>query len=97
MEYIYTAILIHKCGGKIEQDTVRRVIESAGGKPDEGKIKALVAAMANVDIDKAIKEAVIPVAAPSAPVVSGEAKEEEKKEEKVSEEKAAAGLGALFG
>ena len=97
MEYIYTAVLIHKCGGKVDQSTVKRVIEAAGGKPDEGKIKALVAAMANVDIDKAIKEATIPVAS-AAPVGSVEVKKEEKKEEeKVSDEKAAAGLSSLFG
>ncbi len=97
MEYIYTAVLIHKCGGKINEPTVSKVIEAAGGRPDEGKVKALVAALANVDIDKAIKEAAIPMAAP-VNVGEVEQKKEVKKEEpKEDPEKAAAGLSALFG
>ena len=76
----------------------------AGVKPDEARIKALVASLEGVDIDKAIEKAAVPVAtAPTAAPAEGgkeEKKEGEKKkkeEEKVSEEKAAAGLGALFG
>ena len=97
MEYIYGALLIHKCGGRIDVPTVTKVMQDAGTKPDEGKVKALVAAMEGVDIEKAIKEAAI---APSAPVAVSESgvKEEEKKEvQKEDPDKAAAGLGALFG
>ena len=64
MEYVYAAMLIHKLGGKINEDTVKKVIQAAGGKPDDGRVKALVAALSDVDIDAAIKEAsVAPVAA----------------------------------
>ena len=62
-------------------------------------LEAVVAALANVDIEKAIKEAAVPVAA-VAPVSAhaGEEKKEAKKEEpREDPEKAAAGLGALFG
>ena len=96
MEYIYTAMLLHKTGQKIEEHNVRKVLESAGFKPDDMKIKALVAALSGVDIDKAIKEAAMPAAAPVAVAVAHVA-EKKKEEPKVSEEAAAAGLGALFG
>jgi large subunit ribosomal protein L12 len=105
MEYVYAAMLLHKAGQKIEEGSVKKVLEAAGVKPDEARIKALVASLEGVDIDKAIeKAAVAPAAAAPAggaaegAAPAGEKKEEKKKEEeKVSEEKAAAGLGALFG
>ena len=104
MEYVYAAMLLHKAGQKIEEGSVKKVLEAAGVKPDEARIKALVASLEGVDIDKAIeKAAVAPVAAAPAGGAAeegkgGEEKKEKKKEEeKVSEEKAAAGLGSLFG
>ena len=104
MEYVYAAMLIHKLGGKIEEDTVKKVIQAAGGTPDDGRAKALVAALSDVDIDAAIKEAAaVPVAAAPAASAGGEAapaaeeKKEEEEEDKKSADEAAAGLGALFG
>lgn len=100
MEYVYCAMLLHKAGKKIDEESMEKVLTAAGITPDKAKIKATVAALADVDIDKVIKEASIaPVAAPTqAPAeVKEEAKKEEKKEEKKTEEEAAAGLGALFG
>ncbi len=100
MEYVYAAMLIHKLGGKIEEDTVKKVIQAAGGTPDDGRAKALVAALSDVDIDTAIKEAsVAPVAAAPAANAGSAAPVAEKKEEEVkkSADEAAAGLGALFG
>jgi len=102
MEYVYAAMLLHKAGQKIEEGSVKKVLEAAGVKPDEARIKALVASLEGIDIDKAIEKAAVAPAA-AAPAAAGEGKAEEKKEEKkkeeekVSEEKAAAGLGALFG
>jgi len=100
MEYIYTGMVIHKAGGKIDEATVTKVLEAAGAKPDAARVKALVAAFEGVDIEKVIKEAsVMQVAAAPAEAKQDkkEAKPEAKKEEKKSEEQAAAGLGALFG
>ena len=103
MEYVYAAMLLHKAKQKVDEASVKKVLEAAGVAPDEARIKALVASLEGVNIDEAIEKAAVPVAA-AAPVAAaggGEAekKEEKKKkeEEKVSEEKAAAGLGALFG
>ncbi|MDP2749981.1 MAG: 50S ribosomal protein P1 [Nanoarchaeota archaeon] len=100
MEYIYAAMLLHKAGKKVEEASVKKVLEAAGISPDQARIKALVASLEGVDIEAAIKEAAVPVAVASAP--SGEAKKEDKKkdaaaDEKKKEESAAAGLGALFG
>ncbi|HDM43634.1 50S ribosomal protein P1 [Candidatus Woesearchaeota archaeon] len=102
MEYVYAAMLLHKAGQQINEENVKKVLEAAGVKVDEARVKALVAALEGVNIDEVIEKA---KAAPVAVAPAGaeakaekkEAKKEEKKEEKVSEEKAAAGLGALFG
>jgi large subunit ribosomal protein L12 len=104
MEYIYSAMLLHSAGQKITEEHVKKVLTAAGVKPDEGRIKALVASLDGVNIDEAIKTAAVPVAAaPAAPTGAKteekkeEKKEKEKKKEDVSEEEAAAGLSALFG
>jgi len=104
MEYIYSAMLLHSAGQKITDANVKKVLEAAGVKADDGRIKALTASLDGVNIDEAIKTAAVPIAQAAAPA-STEGKPEEKKEEKkkkeekeeVSEEEAAAGLGALFG
>ena len=104
MEYVYSAMLLHSAGQKITAANVKKVLEAAGVKADDGRIKALTASLEGVNIDEAIKTAAVPVAA-AAPAAPAEGKPEEKKEEKkkkeekeeVSEEEAAAGLGALFG
>lgn len=95
MEYIYAAMLLHKSGQPVNEENVKKVLTAAGITPDDAKVKALVVALDGVDIEKAVKEAVAQ-AVVAAPAAKPEAKEE-KKEEKVSEEKAAAGLGSLFG
>ncbi len=98
MEYVYSAMLLHSMGQKVEENAVKKVIQAAGGKPDDGKVRALVTALESVDIEKAIKEATLPVAAaPVAAPAAGHEAKAEKKEEKKDEEAAAAGLGSLFG
>jgi len=102
MEYMYAAMLIHKAGKKVDETTVKKVLEGAGIKPDEARIKALVASLEGVNIDEAVKKAATPVAiaAPAAPAEVGKPKEDKKKaaaEEKKKEEEAGAGLSALFG
>ncbi len=102
MEYIYAAMLLHKAGKEISEDTVKAVLSAAGVTVDDARVKALVAALQGVDIEEAIKKAAVaaPVAAaaPAGAAPAEEAKKEEKKEDdKKSEAAAAAGLGALFG
>lgn len=99
MEYIYSAMLLHSAKQPITEEHVKKVLTAAGVKPDEARIKALVASLEGVNIDEAIKNAAMPVvaAAPAAgaPAEKKDEKKKEKKEE-VSQEEAAAGLSALF-
>ncbi|MEM0231420.1 MAG: 50S ribosomal protein P1 [Candidatus Woesearchaeota archaeon] len=101
MEYVYAALLLHKAGKKVDETSIRKVLEAAGISPDEAKIKALVASLEGVDIDKAIESAQVVTAAPSAAAPAqqhaAEEKKAEKEEDKKSEEAAAVGLSALFG
>jgi large subunit ribosomal protein L12 len=99
MEYVYAALLLHSAGEKVSEEGVKKVLTAAGVKPEEPRIKALVAALSEIKIEDALKSAqAMPVAA--APAAAGaEAKKEEKKPEddKKKGEEALAGLGALFG
>lgn len=96
MELIYSALLLHKAGKPIDAANVKKVLDSIGVQKSDGEIKGLVAAMDGIDIEKAIKEASIPVAAPATTTATPK-KEEKKEEPKEDPDKAAAGLGALFG
>jgi len=107
MEYVYGALLLHSAGKEITEENLANVLKAAGIEPDAARIKALVSALEEVDIEEAIKTAAMPVAAmPAAsPTQQAQPAEEEKKEEEEKkkeeeekkEEEAIAGLGALFG
>jgi large subunit ribosomal protein L12 len=106
MENIYAAMLLHKAGKEINEQNLMQVLSSAGINADAVQIKALVASLAEVKIDEAIKSAPTMMAAPSAapaaaPAAEAKPKEEDKKkkeaDEKQKEEAALEGLGALFG
>jgi len=107
MEYVHAAILLHKAGKPVNEENLTQVLTAAGINADPVRIKALVASLAEVNIDEALKSATTfaPVAAApaTAPAPTAEAKpatEEKKKkeeEEKKKEEAAIEGLGALFG
>jgi len=103
MMYIYAGLLLHRAGKKITEESLKKVLEAAGVKVDEARVKALVSTLEGVNIDEAVKKAAMPIAAPAASGGEADAKAGEKKEEKKPEEEkktqeaAAAGLGALFG
>ncbi len=102
MKYVYAALLLHSSAQPITEENVKKVVDAAGGQVEEVQVKALVAALSEVNIDEALKSAtaIMPVAAPAAPTAAAEGKKEEKKaaeDEKKKEEEALAGLGALFG
>ncbi|MDD1775936.1 MAG: 50S ribosomal protein P1 [Candidatus Methanomethylicus sp.] len=103
IEYIYAGMLLHNAKQPISEDSITKVLSAAGVAVDEARVKALVAALSEVNIDEAIKAAALPVAAaPAATAAQAptEAKKEAKKEEKkeqASEEETAEGLGSLFG
>jgi len=99
MEYIYSALLLHKLGKEVNEQNVTNMIQASGAQPNESQIKSLVASLKGVDIDKELESASLVTADPAGDGAEGAAKEE-KKEEKPKEEKkeaAAEGLSALFG
>ena len=106
MEYVYAAMLLHKAGKEINEENLTQVLKAAGINADAARVKALVASLAEVNIEEAIKSAptmmAAPAATPAAPAPAAEAKPKEEKkkkeeEEKAKEEAALEGLGALFG
>jgi len=103
MEYIYAALLLHNSGKEVTEDGITAVMEAAGIKADKGRIKALISALSDVNIDEAMAQAQpayapapvappaqapMPAAAPEAPKAEKAGKEEEEKKKKEEEEKA---------
>ena len=103
MEYVYAALMLHKLKKDITEENVTSIVKASGTEVNEAKVKSLVASLADVNIEDAIKAA--PVAAAAAPAAAapaegGEGKKEEKKDEAASgksEEQAMEGLSSLFG
>ena len=102
MEYVYAALLLHKLDKEVNEANLSSVVKASGAEVNEAQVKALVAALADVNIDEAVKAAPVAVAAAAAPAsdaaAGGEAKKEEApKEEDKTEEAAMEGLSSLFG
>ena len=113
MEYVYAALLLHKLKQNITEDSVKNVVQAAGVTPDDVRVKALVAALSEVQIDEALKAAPVAVAAAApaaaAPAAGGAGAagggagaagggaEAAPKEEEKKEEEALEGLSSLFG
>ena len=102
MEYVYAALMLHKLKKDITEENVTSIVKASGAEVNEAKVKSLVASLADVDIEDAIKAAPVAVAAApaAAPAEGGEGKKAEKKEEAADgkkEEAAMEGLSSLFG
>ena len=108
MEYVYAALILNETDEEINEDNITGVLEAAGVDVEESRVKALVAALEDVDIEEAIETA---AAAPAAGAAAGAAaaddaddddddEEEEAAEEEEDDEDDDAGgegLGELFG
>ena len=102
MEYVYAALMLHKLEKEVNEENVANVVKATGAEVNEAQVKALVASLADVNIEDAIKAAPVAVAAaaPAAAAAGGDAPKEEKKAEPPSEkqeEAAMEGLSSLFG
>jgi len=102
MEYVYAALMLHKLKKEITEENVTSIVKASGAELNEAKVKSLVASLADVDIEEAIKAAPAAAApAAAAPAAEGgEGKKAEKKDEAAtgkSEEAAMEGLSSLFG
>jgi len=105
MEYVYAALMLHKLKKDINEDNITSLVKASGAEVNAAQVKALVASLADVNIEEAIKAAPVAVAAAAAPAEAAAGKGDEKKGEKKekaadsgkSEEQAMEGLSALFG
>ncbi|MDC0856402.1 50S ribosomal protein P1 [Candidatus Nitrosopelagicus sp.] len=102
MEYVYAALMLHKLEKEVNEANVASVVKATGAEVNEAQVKALVASLADVNIEDAIKAAPVAVAAaaPAAAAAGGDAPKESKKAEPPSEkqeEAAMEGLSSLFG
>ena len=110
MEYVYAALILNESGEEINEDNLTAVLEAASVDVEESRVKALVAALEDVDIEEAIEQAAAVPAAGAAGAGAADA-EAAAEEEEAEEEEAAAeeeeaeeeedvsgeGLGDLFG
>jgi large subunit ribosomal protein L12 len=101
LKYVYAALLLHSSSKEINEENMKKVLTSAGIKVEDARVKALTAALSEIDIEEALKTTATvtsaqPAAAQEAPAAEEKKKEEPKGEEK-KEEEALEGLGALFG
>jgi len=112
MEYVYAALILNESGAEINETNLTDVLGAAGVDVEESRVKALVAALEDVDIDEAVEEATaVPAttgggsAAPAADEddteddteEDTEAEAEEDDEEDEDDDAAGEGLGELFG
>jgi large subunit ribosomal protein L12 len=112
MEYVYAALILNETGEEINEDNITGVLEAAGVDVEESRVKALVAALEDVDIEDAIETA---AAAPAAGAAAGsadaadadddddeadeadEAEEAADDDDEEEDEDGGEGLGELFG
>jgi large subunit ribosomal protein L12 len=113
MEYVYAALILNESGEEINEANLTSVLEAAGVDVEQSRVKALVAALEDVDIEDAVEEATaVPAAGGAggaAPADTGgeeEVEEDEAEEEEAADEgddddeddgDAGEGLGELFG
>jgi len=63
MEYAYAALTLNEADVELTEDNITDVLDAAGVDVEESRVKALVAALEDVDIEEAIETA---AAAPAA-------------------------------
>ena len=79
MEYVYAALILNETGAEINEDNLTNVLDSAQVDVEESRVKALVAALEDVDIEEAVEQAAaVPAggaAAPAGGAAEGELEE----------------------
>jgi len=53
VKYVYAALLLHSSAQPVTEENVKKVVIAAGGQAEEAQVKALVAALSEVNIDEA--------------------------------------------
>ncbi|QKY19842.1 50S ribosomal protein P1 [Halolamina sp. CBA1230] len=88
MEYVYAALTLNESGEEINEENVTAVLEAAGVDVEESRVKALVAALEDVDIEDAIETAAAAPAAGGAAAGGAGGSADEAEEEDESEDEA---------
>ncbi|PSH00230.1 MAG: 50S ribosomal protein P1 [Nanohaloarchaea archaeon SW_4_43_9] len=105
MELVYAALTLHEAGKEVDEENLQSIVEAADLDVEDSEVKALVAALEDVDIEEAMETAVTGGGAPASSSGSSEDSGEEAEEEEAEEEgdedeadedEAAEGLGDLF-
>ena len=113
MEYVYAALILNESDAEINEKNLTNVLDAASVDVEESRVKALVAALEDVDIDEAVADAAaVPAttgggggaatpatdeAGDEADEEEAEAAEEEDEDDDEDEGDAGEGLGELFG
>ena len=83
MEYVYAALILNESGEEINEDNLTNVLDAAGVDVEESRVKALVAALEDVDINEAVEQA---AAVPAGGAAAGGAAAEGGAEEESADE-----------
>ncbi|WP_232688627.1 50S ribosomal protein P1 [Halobacterium zhouii] len=86
MEYVYAALILNESGEEINEENITGVLEAAGVDVEESRVKALVAALEDVDIEEAVEEAAAAPAAPAAGAAGGAEESTESEDEESEDE-----------
>ena len=113
MEYVYAALILHETEAEINEENLSAVLEAAGADVEDSRVKALVAALEDVDIEDAVEQAAaVPAAGGAAGAAGGaeaesaeadddeaeaSADEAEEAADEEEEDVSGEGLGDLFG
>jgi len=110
MEYVYAALILNESGAEINEENLTNVLDAADVDVEQSRVKALIAALEDVDIDEAVEEAAaVPATAGGGAPASteeeadeedeeaDEAQAQEEDEDDDDDEAAGEGLGELFG
>jgi large subunit ribosomal protein L12 len=90
MEYVYAALILNESGAEINETNLTDVLEAADVDVEESRVKALIAALEDVDIGEAVEEATaVPATTGGGGAAAPTAPEEEEKTADEEEEEAA--------
>jgi large subunit ribosomal protein L12 len=91
MEYVYSALILNETGEEINEENITGVLEAAGADVDESRVKALIAALEDVDIEEAVEQAAaVPAGGAAAGGAAAEPEEAEAEAEEETEAEAEA-------
>jgi large subunit ribosomal protein L12 len=95
MEYVYAALILNESGAEINEQNLTNVLDAANVDVEQSRVKALIAALEDVNIDEAVEEAAAVPATTggsggsAAPEPADEGAEEAEEDEAADEEAAA--------